>query len=354
MALTGFNGIVYPPFPPAITTAAIAMGANMLLDASGEKGAFVFQAPKTGSIRKIGVRFNTVTTPTDTDFRLETVDGTTGFPSGALFGTNTNVTVASASITSNTFVLSGALTADASVTKGQYIALVIAPSGSPNFNVALFSQPSTYQLGITYSAAFLSAAWSKSGTWNPFAVEYSDGSYAYIVGAIPASAVVDQAIASNTTPDEIALKFTLAAPARVAGMWAMIDPDADWDYVLYDSDGTTVLATASVDATNLVAVTDRYQPFLFATPVELTAGVARYATVKPTSTTGIGLALFDVPSAAAMDQMPGGQNFHYAARTDAGAWAATTTRRPLIGLLIDQISDGVGGGGPLAAGRLAI
>lgn len=340
MAFVAFGDILFPEMPPSNMSAAIVLSQNLLMDAAGEKVGIVFKAP------------NTVTTPTDTDFRVETVDGTTGSPSGALWAANTNITVLQAAITSNTFVLSGNLTADASVTRGQDVAIVFAPSGSPNLNISAFAQPlpNNSSASIPYLNLF-TAAYAKVTGFPVFAVEYSDGSYAVILAAYPASAVVDQSLASNTTPDEIALKLTPTAPVRVVGMWGTIDVNDDFEFVLYAADGTTVLESIAVDVAIVQTNVDRNVTALFATSVELTAGLVCYAAVKPSTTTAIQVATVTTPSAAAMDQMSGGQAYHYAERTDAGAWSPTTTRRPWIGLIIDGISDGAGsGGGPLVGG----
>jgi len=46
-----------------------------------------------------------------------------------------------------------------------------------------------------------------------------------------------------------------------------------------------------------------------------------------------------------LDMLSGGQAFHFSSRADAGAWSDTTTRRPIMGLILSAADDGVGGGG---------
>lgn len=328
---------------------------SFLLDASGEKYAVVMQAPKTGSIRKVHFRTATVTTPTDTDVRLETVSTANGDPTGTLFGTTTNVTVASGSITSDTWVTTGALTADASVTRGDIFAVVIAPSGSPNYNIAGAITSAGANQHIPYTDHFTSA-WAKGNTPPVIAVEYSDGSFAYTPWCLPASAINKHTINTGTTPDEIALKFTLPAPVRVSGLWLSADHDGDMDAILYSSDGSTVLASVSLDK-DIRRSASFFGSFrlMFATQVSLSASTVYYLALKPTSVTSINIYSFDVASAGVLDAVGGGQDMHYAAQTDAGGFSATTTRRPFWGLVIDGIDDGAGSGGgagPLIGGRL--
>jgi hypothetical protein len=48
-------------------------------------------------------------------------------------------------------------------------------------------------------------------------------------------------------------------------------------------------------------------------------------------------------SDAIMNALPGGQDLYWGERTDGGSWTTTTTKRPNMGLWLDQFDDGVGG-----------
>lgn len=341
MTLTALNGLVIPPYPDINN---VAPGTNnQVIDATGEKSGFVVQAPKTGNIRKIHFRTAAAATPTDTDVRVESVDAATGMPSGSLLNANSNVTVASASITANSWITTGNLTADAAVTKGQLIAIVVAPTGSPNIRVAVFSTNAGFR--FPYVTLF-TAAWALvPGNVPILALEYSDGSFAYMPGVNAASAFNSHAIASDTTPDEIALVFQVPGPVTVSGFWLWADLDGDADVILYNSDGSSALVTLSIDK-DVRAATTVGMPFIFtfATPVDLSGATTYMLAVKPTTTTALTIYSFDVASAAILDQHAGGQAFHYRQATD-GAWAAaTTTRRPYFGLFLSAIDNGAGSG----------
>ena len=64
-----------------------------VIDANDEKVAFVVLLQKAGDISTVHFRTGTVTTGDDVLVRLETVDQTTGNPTGTLWGTTTSATV---------------------------------------------------------------------------------------------------------------------------------------------------------------------------------------------------------------------------------------------------------------------
>src|SRR5688572_2287311 len=93
MALQSLHGggFFYPRMIGA--TGAVAPVVSLTLDASGEKIGWVLQAAATGAIDAIWFRTGTVTTGDTVDVRIETVDPSTGLPTGTLWSANTNVSV---------------------------------------------------------------------------------------------------------------------------------------------------------------------------------------------------------------------------------------------------------------------
>src|SRR5438093_3319795 len=62
---------------------------SFLIDASGEKVAFIVRAPKAGTITDIGFRLGVVTTGQTLKVSLQDVDGVTGNPDGVVDQSNT-------------------------------------------------------------------------------------------------------------------------------------------------------------------------------------------------------------------------------------------------------------------------
>lgn len=336
MAIVACPSLWIPQIPYGPTASAPSFTANAL-NASGIKFAMILQAPKTGSIRKIHFRTGTVTTATDTDVRVETVDGATGDPSGTLFGTTTNATVLAASITANAWVTSPALTADAAVTQGDLLAIVLAPTGTPNYQVNGMTVGTS---GVRLPYLDLGTTYTKVTSNLPVVgLEYSDGSFAAIAQVWPINAINTHTYNNGSTPDEYALKFQLPVGARLAGVWLWADTDGDFDLVLYDNSSTALL-TKSFDKDNRQGTGIGFHFLRFGGSQAISANTTYQLAIKPTTATSLTIYSFDVNSAALLDQLSGGQNFNHSTRTDAGAWTDTATRRLFIGLMLDGIDVG--------------
>lgn len=343
MALQTIPGGLWIPHPYLLGDAGVTFNV-MLLNGSSEKAAGVFRAPKTGTISKVGFLTGTVTTGVTVDVRLETVDLANGDPSGTLLGTNSNGSQVIADSDDNTWFTT-TLTTGVAVTKGDLLAVVIANAGSGDLNIRhkRIDRPSKFP----YTDHF-TASWTKNNNSSVFSLEYSDGSYAYSPGVWPASTQINPGYGSGSDPDEKALIFQLPFPFRVTGVWVSIDLEgAPADIILYDSDGTTELRNTSLDPDVVFSNQARIILLSFAGTDSLSANTNYRLSSKPTSATQIKLGEFDVDAVAIMDAFEGGQNFHHSERTNAGAWTEITTRRPLMGLLIDAVggaSQLVGGG----------
>lgn len=340
------GGILFPTRPPHLA-AAIAFGNNLVIDANDEKAAFIFMAPKTGTVSKIWFRTATVTTGDTVDVRLETVDATTGAPSGTLFAANTNGSQ-SILLTDDNTVFVTTLTATASVTKGDLLTIVVAlPSVAVGNMVIAAISGAAMALEYPYSALY-TGTWAKGTNICCCALEYNDGSYAHVEGVFPFSAVANTAFNSGSTPDERGNMFQVPFPCRVTGFWLWADLDGNCDIVLYDSDGTTALLTKSLDLDNRPVTTNARQVYPFNSTANLSANTNYRIVLKPTSATSVTLQEFTVNAAAVMDAHSGGQNVHLTTRVDAGSWTQTTTQRAMIGVALDGFDDAVsaaGGGG---------
>jgi hypothetical protein len=342
MALQSFSLLEIPDLPSAGNGAPSFN--SYLIDAANEKLAFILYAPKSGSIRKVGFRTATVTTGIAIDVRIETVDATTGDPTGTLWGTNTNVSHTIADADDNVFLVTAALTADAVVTKGDLIAVVLAGPGAGSFaiNFAELTDDSVSSGPVFPYTDHFTGTWAKATTGGGqiFALEYSDGTYAPIPNVWPIGQVQTDTFNSGSATDERALKFKFPFPVRVTGFWAWLDLDGDCDVVLYDSDGTTALLTKSLDKDIRVGTVGRTMTGFFSGTVNIAANTFYRLAIKPTSGTSLSSYRLQTNTAALMDAMSGGANFHGSSRVDAGAWTDATTDRPLFGLYVDCCDDG--------------
>jgi len=116
--------------------------------------------------------------------------------------------------------------------------------------------------------------------------------------------------------------------------------------VLYDSDGTTPLETQSIDKDIRVNASNHTSAGIFATSRTLAVNTFYYLAFKPGATNCFPLffTIDATPGAAMLDQLSGGQDCHWAERTDAGAWSPNTLKRPMMGLILDGLDDGLSGG----------
>ena len=314
---------------------------TLTIDATAEKVGIVMQVPKTGNWRTIYFHLSDVTGTHTLRYSVQGL-GTDGNPNGTIAASGTGTAA------NGWFSLT--LSADHAVTRGDFIAVVCDFSAYTSGGVGV-TTANIQDFLFPYCTHF-TAAWAKQGRSGCVAIAYDDGTFACIPGVYPL-AISDLTYNSGSTPDEAGLIFQLPYPCKVLGMNVTIRQITGLpDFDLYDSDGTTVLQTCSItDADFTNGTTGTYQ-VIFDSSSTLSANTNYRLVMKPTTASNVRLVYGDAPTAASLDGMPGGQQFHWTQRTNAGAWTETTTRRPLIGLLLDANDDGAGGGGGLAANPL--
>lgn len=360
MTLVAVPQLLVPDPGPLITQGGVTYN-SLLLDAAAEKAAWIIRAPKTGNLARVGFRTGTVTTGDTMKVSFQDVSGATGDPDGVV---DQFRTVAIADVDDNVWIRTSLITSDGTdggtkraVTRGDVFAVVVEFNAfvAGNLNVAATLGVIVARgpwLGSPCYADHFTAAWAKVATGAPvLAIEYDDGTFAFIPGTLPFLTVAVGAYASNSTPDEEALKFKLPASVSISGCWLFGGPggnSGDYDVVLYDSDGTTPLRTVSIDANQVPSVSTGGVMLMFTSSVTLAADTFYRISMKPTTTNTVALYNATHSSAhgvAILDQSSGGQNFHWSQRTDAGAWTDDTLRRPFVGLVIDGIDDGASVGG---------
>lgn len=330
--------------------AASSTSSAYLLDAAGEKAALVLQAPKAGTIDRLGFVTGTLTTGDTVDVRLETV-GTDGNPSGSLWATNTNGSVAVAAASTG---YEATLTAGATVDRDDFLAVVIVNGSTPgNFLVA--GMTPLLGSGPPNGAQFTSGAWSRSPTAIPTVwIRYNDGSYAYIPGVLPGTVTTSPALSSTSTPDEIGMKITVPAACKVGGLWAFSADTSTPDLTakLYDSGGS-VLESVVIDGdyVSLSSPALKVHRLRFDTEVNLAAGDVVRATLLLTTTTSFSVPrILSLISDSAATAYPHGGAAVGTERTDGGSWTDDTDRLYPVGLILTAIDNGASTGGGVGAG----
>lgn len=315
-------------------------GFSMLLDAAGEQAGFVVQIPKTGDLAKFYWRTAGVTTGQDTDGRLETPDGS-GMPSGNLISAGANGTILAASITANSLITCTLGTATP-VLQGQEVCVVLAPGGTPVFNVqGVFDSIGSFR---PYSVHKTGGIWAKSSvtagnfaTRPQLAFEYTDGTTEMVIGCASPFGISTATYNSGSTPDERALMFDLPFWARVKGCYASLDMDGDFEVVLYDPSNTAV-STLTMDKDYRSNDNGVASPQWFTLPTSKL--IVPHATwrlaIKPTTVTDVVLGLY---STNAIRSVAGGMKATWglSTRADGGAWTDSLATIPQMGLVIDAI-----------------
>jgi hypothetical protein len=334
-----------------------AVATPLTIDATGEMAAFVGRMSNptraTKDVRKVHFRFGTVTKAGGSALTvsLQTVNAAVGPPYQPDETQDQTVAIANADagFVSNTWYTTGALSADRTVAYGEMLAVVIEYDGggrlgADTVGISALGGSTAHVTMSEGGCALKTASWAAASGWNNVVLEFSDGTFGTLEQSVLASAVNTHSFNSGSTPDEHALAFTVPLACKVDGIFAhlAIQAGADVDLVLYQ--GTSALATGSIDANAIRSAAGA----AFFTPIAeqtLTASTQYYVAVKPTTTTSVSAYSLDVSAVGHMALNDGGTNFNYSTRTDAGSWAAvTTTRRLVAGIRISSVDDGNGSG----------
>lgn len=342
--------------PKAHTTTAF--NTTGLIDATGEKFAHIGQVwtPTGGakSIRKVGFRFGTVVKAGGSALTvsLQDVDTANGPPWRPDETQDQTVAIANgnAAFASNTWIQTGNLSADRSVNFGDYLAVVVEYDGSGRLGA---DSAIINNLPITFAEHGYGCVLKTGGTWASISqvpnvvLEFSDGTFGGLFEGTTWTTFGNAAINTGSTPDEVALEFQVPWQCQVDGAFVTTSGGATADYqiLLYDSDGNTVLTngTINVDANELLSAGVVTNPRAFGGLVTLQANTTYRLALKPTTANNVTYYTGDVDQAAYFGPMEGGTSWAFTSRTDAGAWAAATaTRRPMFGLRFVSFHDGGG------------
>lgn len=328
---------------------------SMAIDATGEKGAVcgtVYIPDGTArSIRKVGIGFNTVVKAGGSalTLSLQNVSAAAGPPAQPDGTQDETVAISNASISSSSFLLTGALSADRSVVNGDMLCAVVefdgsGRLGSDSFQISTFVSLNTNTLFA--SADLNTGAWAVLSARQPVILfEFSDGTYGTLDGAsIFTAHTTTAAYNSGSTPDEYALKFTVPVTGVIDGVTLFLTSTttSNFDIVLYA--GTTALATVSIDGNQWGTLT--LTPGFVTIPrTVVSSGTTYYLSIKPTTVNNVTLGGFTVASNSYLGAFPNVTGFIRSSRVDGGSWSDTTTIVPAIKVrFTPSASSGTSGG----------
>lgn len=344
-------------------TSSAGTADPLTLDSTTDALAIVMKSPVADTLTHLYFRTGSIpASGGDTvDVRIETVAN--GRPTGTLWNTNTNVTVAIADTDDNLWK-TATLTAGAVLTIGAEFAIVIASStGTPN--IVLNATPPVMVTNIGQYPVVLQNA---TGAYAPiirnfeWIAQFTNAGVRYIPGLLPVDGNLTlTAFNSGSSPNARALRFQVPFKCRCIGARVFVgnitaagnftislfdasgDTDAeaigqaviDGDFpAASTNDGYVDVIWDEVDADNVLAANTTYY-------IELRADTANNITLFEVPTGGTG-----APANAIRCFPHMSSELYLATRTwtagTAGVWGTSTGVLPLMSLLIDQVDDGTG------------
>ncbi len=335
--------IIWPGFARALT-AAPSLANLTTLDAAGEYGGAVICAREAMTISHVGFRCGTATGSPTADVRIETVDATTGLPTGTLWATNTNIVTGT--IVSNTFALY-ALTASASITAGQVFCVKI-----------VYNSGTSLQTQVYGASIFSTRPYQVNNTGTPATaridsalnIALGSGAAAFysVTGLRPAITATNNTFSNSVAGAKRGLKFQVPFKCRSIGArWWGNGAVGDFNLILEDSAGSELSSSSTAsDGNQYHSGTNSMPESYFDNPVTLSPATDYRLMFEPTSATNINISTATLPSAAYRAAWPYGTNCLYSTFTTAGGYVDTATDQlPIIDLLLDQLDDGVSVGG---------
>jgi hypothetical protein len=337
----GAFGIAWPGL--ASTGNAVALNNRTTLDASGEYHAVIMMAKENMVVSHVGAYTGAATGSPTVDIRIETVDVTTGFPSGTLWATDTNIVTGT--LTSGTWAVH-ALTASATINTGQIFALKIAYNSGTS---VILSEASNIN-GLASNYSVINTGTPAAGMFSnmPWGLGSSSTAFYKMQSILPVNGI-SSANLNNTGGARRGLKFSLPFACRAIGarMAMPASVAGDFNIGIWDDAGAEVGSSITAyDRSGWPTGSNGSVTLLFDSPVTLAASTNYRLAIEPTSATNTTVYHVTVASADIRSGLPGGTDCLLTTYTTGGGWVDTAdTTVPLIDLIIDQLDDGAGSGG---------
>jgi hypothetical protein len=327
----------------------ILAGTPQTIDAASEVAGYVMYPSRAGNVTHIRFKTQTVTSGATVDARIEGVN-TSGQPSGSLLGTNSNGAQVIANADDNTWFRT-ALTTPVAISPGTPIGVLIANPAASFGNLQIVTWM-TWGGTRGFPTPINPTRTTKvdNNVFPALILELADGTYD--CPTFPwENSNTTITLDTVTNPDEVALRLNPKGKRRACGWWAYVRLAAGSDFKmnLYDiNSDTPLISTASHDgdfSSTTGAVRYIERPFDNGDTAVISSDVR--LGIVPLTANDVILQYVDVLDAAMFDIFSGGRTAYWEQRNrsgtsdpDAAAWTATLTRRPLMGLLYDQLADG--------------
>ena len=345
MTLVSLSAPIQWPGSVGSTVGAPAVGASSSLTSAGHYVAYIFVAREDMTVSHVGFRAGTATGSPTAEVRIETLDAS-GMPSGTLWATNTNGTTGT--LTANTWTLQ-ALTASASITKGQAFCVKVAYASGTNFTIGTYNNsnfPFTSNLpcSVTNTGTPTKALLNNVGAL--IALGSSSTTFYQVYGSFPFNTTTGGTF-NNTNSARRGLRFTPPMKCRVVGVrWYNSNAVGDFNAAVFDDAGSELSTSSTAfDGDLSAASANGTITVFFDNPVSLTAGTTYRVAIEPSSATNAHVLAYVLPSANYRGASPLGTNGHYTTFA-SGSWTDTATDTiPMMDILIDQLDDGAGSGG---------
>jgi hypothetical protein len=309
--------------------------------------AMVVRIPKTGTLSKVHFRMANAITGDTYRVSFQDVDSA-GHPDGTADEYRTLVVssgddnkILTTGILSNTGADGGT---KRSVTAGDVIAVVLDWDSYVSGSL----QPSRLTATEWLGPATCMQSTNSGSTWVPLegapllALEYDDGSFAFLEGCSLFGTQLATTLGSGSSPDEYAMRFKLPWPVRTTGAIFMAATTL-CDLTLFTDAGTTVAGPATNDVDS--NVDDVARAWYWSSAVDLAADTWYRLSWKPTTATTKQVVVHDLTVANQMQTLPLGSNMMMSTRTDGGSWTNVTTKFIPFSLIVTALDDGAGGGG---------
>ena len=353
---------------------AITAATNIPINGTGDIQVWICQADEDMTITQVGCHVTTRTgspgnTATGLRLGITYIDATTGFPTNTPTPTWANATFSGAAgtayqefnattgITQNQNLIATLIT-PVTITRGTVFGICADAnagtwvSGSDFINIRTGFVSTYPSYNFPYSTGILTGGSNVDNTVDCPTFLYRSSTKTY---GQPYETVASLNNNSGSTPDEYGMYFRFATGTtsayQISGVRLGCLVAANFDVILYDTNGTTVLASVTADVDIQNQATHGAYNYLFTgtTLPTLTAGSYYRLVVRPSTATAMGpVQYFTFRTDADKTAILGAaDDVQYTSRTNGGAWTQDTNRLFAMQAIVVALDTGTATGGML-------